>query len=375
MENIGISTFVTKIASRCNLNCSYCYMYNMGDETYKKQPKFMNMVTLMNFAEKVNNHIKKHEIPHVYIALHGGEPLLYGVENLKEFIEVFQSQISYKKSKINFVLQTNGVLLTEDIAQQLFDLNIFIGISFDGIKSVHDEFRQYHNGKGSYDDIITKFSIVKNIQERLAIITVINLQNTPFQYYHLLKEHGVTDLNLLLPDSNYQTLPPSYETIEDTSQALYGKYLSIVFDEYQKDEDRIKIAFFENIIKLFTGLKVGDQLIGTRQNNAVTIETNGGIEVVDMMRINEEGITRNDLNINKDELDEVFKEEIYDTYYYGNDKLCDECKNCSLVNICAGGMVVHRYKDGHFNNPSIYCNDLKHIINHIYNYIKSHLHA
>ena len=31
-----------KVVSRCNLNCTYCYMYNGGDETYKKQPKFMS---------------------------------------------------------------------------------------------------------------------------------------------------------------------------------------------------------------------------------------------------------------------------------------------------------------------------------------------
>jgi MoaA/NifB/PqqE/SkfB family radical SAM enzyme len=26
-----IEAIVLKIASRCNLNCSYCYMYNAGD--------------------------------------------------------------------------------------------------------------------------------------------------------------------------------------------------------------------------------------------------------------------------------------------------------------------------------------------------------
>jgi sulfatase maturation enzyme AslB (radical SAM superfamily) len=37
-----IKGLVLKVARRCNLNCEYCYMYNLGDETYKSQPKFMS---------------------------------------------------------------------------------------------------------------------------------------------------------------------------------------------------------------------------------------------------------------------------------------------------------------------------------------------
>ena len=36
------TAFVLKIAERCNLNCSYCYMYNKGDLSYLRRPKFMS---------------------------------------------------------------------------------------------------------------------------------------------------------------------------------------------------------------------------------------------------------------------------------------------------------------------------------------------
>ena len=42
---------VLKVASRCNLNCSYCFMYNLGDTTYKKQPKFMSDTTVDNILK------------------------------------------------------------------------------------------------------------------------------------------------------------------------------------------------------------------------------------------------------------------------------------------------------------------------------------
>jgi uncharacterized protein len=41
MEKYPIIELVVKIASRCNLNCKYCYEYNMGDDTWKRASKFM----------------------------------------------------------------------------------------------------------------------------------------------------------------------------------------------------------------------------------------------------------------------------------------------------------------------------------------------
>ena len=36
-----IDSYVVKVASRCNLDCTYCYEYNLGDDTWKHQPRFM----------------------------------------------------------------------------------------------------------------------------------------------------------------------------------------------------------------------------------------------------------------------------------------------------------------------------------------------
>ena len=46
--------------------------------------------------------------------------------------------------------------------------------------------------------------------------------------------------------------------------------------------------------------------------------------------------------------------------------LCRRCQECSLVTVCGGGYLPHRYSGGeNFANPSVYCADLMKIINHI----------
>ena len=37
------NTLIVKFASPCNLNCTYCYEYNTGDDSWKKKPKFISL--------------------------------------------------------------------------------------------------------------------------------------------------------------------------------------------------------------------------------------------------------------------------------------------------------------------------------------------
>ena len=73
---MDFNALVVKVASRCNLNCSYCYMYNMGDESFKLQPKFMSEEVVTAFIQKVKNHLLKYDSHHFRFIYHGGEPLL-----------------------------------------------------------------------------------------------------------------------------------------------------------------------------------------------------------------------------------------------------------------------------------------------------------
>src|SRR5689334_406356 len=99
-----------KIVSRCNLNCSYCYMYNLGDKTYRGMPKRMSQETVTALAQRVKEHALRHKIPKVAFILHGGEPLLAG----REFISHFASEVRRTLEpivQVRLSMQTNGTLL------------------------------------------------------------------------------------------------------------------------------------------------------------------------------------------------------------------------------------------------------------------------
>jgi len=58
-------------------------------------------------------------------------------------------------------VNTNLTLLTEEIAEFFNRNNIDVYISIDGYREAHNRTRKYHNGKGSFDDIIEKVAIYR----------------------------------------------------------------------------------------------------------------------------------------------------------------------------------------------------------------------
>ena len=57
MNNSPTDSLVIKVASRCNLNCSYCYVYNKGDSGYKTQPKVMSPLVVDQVIHAVKAYV------------------------------------------------------------------------------------------------------------------------------------------------------------------------------------------------------------------------------------------------------------------------------------------------------------------------------
>jgi uncharacterized protein len=108
--------------------------------------------------------------------------------------------------------------------------------------------------------------------------------------------------------------------------------------------------------------------LGTHENNILVLETNGGLEAVDALKSCGDSFTKNEININTHEIEEISKSKLMEVYYNSGKYLPKKCLACPVQDICGGGYLPHRYssKNG-FNNPSIYCDDLLRIITHIQN--------
>ena len=111
--------------NECGLACEYCYTIdNIHDKT---KIKLDDITKIMNIISQQKNNIE--------ILFIGGEPTSVGYEYFNEIMNT----LIYTKTKnnlhLNFVMQTNGVLLNELWIKLLKKYEFRVGVSFDGFNS------------------------------------------------------------------------------------------------------------------------------------------------------------------------------------------------------------------------------------------------
>jgi uncharacterized protein len=361
-----ITTYILKIASRCNLNCKYCYMYNLADKSYRQQPPVMARDIVEATLTRMLEHSRRHNLRSIMIVFHGGEPMLAGEEFFRYFIEAAKARLEPDVTP-HFYMQTNGTLLTTQWLDLLAELKVNVSISLDGPPEVNDANRVDHQGRGSYERVAEAIKLLVNyerVSSPTKILTVVNPDSDSLAVYRHFQSLGSAGIDFLLPDATYDNPPPGLE--HDSEHTPYADWLIPVFDEwFDKGDGRFGIRLFENIIGLIFGAKYSNDNIGGRQGNNVVIETDGGIEPLDVLKACGPEFTKVGLNVVDDEIDKVYADPLF-RMYLGSEKLCAKCESCSLVDICGGGYLPNRYSSSNgFDNPSIYCKDLIKLILHI----------
>ena len=359
------NSLVLKLASRCNLNCSYCFMYNLGDESYKIQPKFMSETVIDAVILKTKKYIIENKITNFYFLFHGGEPLLMDKIKFQIIIDKLKSiENEIKNLVIDYKIQTNGVLLDEEWTHFLFKNKIEIGISVDGTKTSHDKYRVDHKGNGSYELVKKSLQVVNKITDRIDTICVIDVDEAAEKVYQNFKELQVTSVNFLMKDYTYDNFP----FIKNENYKLpYADYLIELFDLWFADKNRFEISMFSGLINVILGLTNFDD-INSNELKSLVIETNGGIEPIDSLKACGHEFTKSNINIIENDINDIFKSSLGNLYFNESLNVCNQCSNCPIFDICLGGRLVHRYnKINGFDNPSIYCEDLIKFISHIQN--------
>ena len=154
----------------CNLRCTYCFEESMHsgcmptvDEIKENFAAFLDdgfekfVVELIKINEKIGRSTD--------ITFHGGEPMLIGVPLLRRAFEIVNK---YDGTSIS--MQSNGTLLTDEMASLLKEYNVKVGISIDGPKEMHDAYRLNKGKKGSFDPVFNNIKKLIPIAQFLTIL-------------------------------------------------------------------------------------------------------------------------------------------------------------------------------------------------------------
>lgn len=373
MSKFKINTLVLKVASRCNLNCTYCYMYNKGDMSYLKQPKFMSREVVDALINNTLQHCREHQIRRFNFVFHGGEPLLCSPEFYYYFVQKANSVLGPEGIKGVYQMQTNALLLSPEWCRVLNELGIIVGISLDGRKEDNDRQRIDHRGEGSYDRIIRGLRIgQEHLKIAPGLLCVINIDANPRDAYNHFKELGVKSGDFLIPYAT-NDLPPDQPTNpENISATPYADWLIKIFDQWYEEPngERLNLRIFPTIIRLILGTNHSADNFGNANNEVLLIETDGGLEPVGALKLCGDSFTKAGANVLTHTFDEALITELAMRYITSHTNKPEPCNKCLLTEVCGGGHIAHRYsKANGFNNVSVYCRDFMKLITHIQNRI------
>jgi uncharacterized protein len=350
--------FILKVHSRCNLSCSYCYVYEMADQGWRGLPQRMSPSVAGRTVERIAEHAERHALPSVDVILHGGEPLLTGAQWLTDFVGSLRAQV---RVPVHVAVQTNGTLLDRPMLAALKQLKVKVGVSLDGDAEATGRHRRYANGRSSFDAVADGLDLLRSpefVDCYSGILCTIDLANDPLSTYEALLKFSPPALDLLLPHANWSSPSPGDG---------YAQWLITVFERwYTAPRQETRIRLFSELIQLVLGHPGEVEGLGLLPSTLIVIDTDGAVKQLDSLSSAYPGAADTGLTVMSGRLDDALDHPTTVARQIGADALAPECRACPVMEICGGGLYPHRFRLGDgFRNRSVYCQDLLRLITHV----------
>jgi len=291
----GFHVLTKPIGPICNLDCRYCF-YLEKEKLYPNERQWRMSDEMLE--EYIRQYIQDQPVPEINFAWQGGEPTLLGMEFFRKVVELQQKYAGGRK--ISNALQTNGTLLDNEWCEFLAAHKFLIGLSIDGPRELHDQYRVDKRQKPTFDAVMRGLELLRRHKVDFNTLTVVNRANSqqPLEIYRFLKEIGSEFLQFIPlverrasaqsktpgfdfaepPEPGHPGDPQSPVTEWSVEAKPYGNFLCVIFDEWvRQDVGRVFVQLFDaalgNWMELGSSLCVFAEKCGA----ALAIEHNGDL--------------------------------------------------------------------------------------------------
>jgi uncharacterized protein len=365
-ESRPIAQLLVKVAARCNIDCSYCYWFR--DATVYSKPKLMSPEVLQQLLLRIDEHVVKHALDEFSIVLHGGEPLLSGVENFHRMADACAAISERTNCVIAIAVTTNGVLIDEAWLDCFESHGIAVAISLDGPAHIHDAHRRTFQGGGTHAAVERAARMLVSRRIDVSALAVCNPAHRAKEYCDFFATCGVESYDILIPDATLGENPPPI--------APFYKELFDLWLEANRDKQTVGIRIVTDMVAALIGSEAPTEGVGYRPIELCTVMTDGTLEAHDVLRIAGDGSTQTSFNIFDNAIDDVRNEPRWKAARDASINLSRKCRECKFMNACGGGYLPHRFsRENGYDNPSVYCDDLYATYEHVQAVLDRHIYV
>lgn len=324
-------------------------------------PKLLSQERRSDFATRLAEYAEEVGLTRCAVIFHGGEPLLAGAETLAAFAAELRAATS---ANIDVSLQTNGVLLDDAALDVLEAADIGISLSLDGPRAANDKHRLTRKGRSSFDQTQAALLRLQNRPKVFAgVIAVVDASTSPDELFEYFNEFKIPRLDFLLPDAHHLRPPPDRDGAPD----LYETWMIRAFDLWLDQYPNLPVRTFEALLDAVTGLPSGTDAFGFGDVSLISIETDGSYHDLDVLKVTKHGATQLFGSVADTRISDIASSAPIQEHrsYLKKDGLCEKCKSCSIVEICGGGSLPHRFGANGFANPTVYCREMFALVQHV----------
>ena len=333
----NLSVLIKPVSAQCNLDCAYCFYKDEIKRRIVSQYGMMNDATMKSVIKKSFEFC---DGGNVSFCFQGGEPMLAGIDFFIKFISI-ANESAKNNQKVQYSIQTNGTIIDKDWIDLFKSNNFLVGVSIDGDQILHDCYRKFYSGEGSFKKVIENIDYMIENKIEVNAVTVITSKNASYAHkvYNFLKSHNLTHMQFI------PVIEKLHNMNENKTFSISGKgyeiFLKNLFDVWYKDiisGEIISVRFFENILLMIMGYEPESCDMRGHCSIQYVIESNGNVYPCDFYCLDEYLLG----NINEDSVEVLSKNMKGRLFIEESLKTESVCISCKWRYLCRGGCRRYR---------------------------------
>ncbi len=247
------SILIKPTSSNCNIGCKYCFYKCLSSSRKEYTKGFMQDSTLEALVASATSYADGF----LSFAFQGGEPLLAGINFFRKAVAL-QQKYNTKKLQIENTIQTNGILINEEWAEFFAENNFLIGLSLDGPKKIHDQYRKTSSNGNTFENVMHAASLLKQYNVDFNILSVITNETAKkaSYLYKFYKKQGFNFIQFIPCMDEAGRNSQASAGVPAVNPEAYGRFLCEFFNLWYEDFKsgyRMDIRFFSNLAQMAAG--------------------------------------------------------------------------------------------------------------------------
>lgn len=356
----GFHLLAKPSGSTCNIDCTYCFFLSK-EALYPSEKNRMSEVTLETYIRQL---LESHRTPEVTVAWQGGEPTLMKVDFFRRSVQLVEKYRRPDQS-VQHTFQTNGILLDDEWCEFFKKNNFLVGLSVDGPRELHDQYRVDRAKRGTFDRVMQGWRYLRKHGVEFNILCTVNAANEKYgravyrffrdemkarwlQFIPVVERASAETIDIANEGWSEQpgrkrllyTQSGDLVTKRSVGGEQYGRFLVDVFEEWVRhDVAKVFVQLFDVTLEAYFGrhlLCIHAPTCGY----GPALEYNGDVYSCDHFVEPRYKLG----NIHQTHLVQLVSSA--EQRKFGDDKrdlLTDQCRNCDVRPVCNGGCPKDRF--------------------------------